>query len=130
MKTFFATLFAVAAADYHHVEYSAETSADHHIDIPTGDYWNQVDEFDAWKEIRDQHDYEERLDTEAELMIALEALREALVQIDADIDDLDDCISHNDDDISENDHGVEHNDHEIHDNDSEISDQESRVKDL
>ena len=29
--------------------------------VPTGDYWNQVDDFDAWKEIYNQEDYEQRL---------------------------------------------------------------------
>ena len=130
MKTFFATLFAVAAADYHHGEYGYDHSTDYDANVPTGDFWNQVDDFDAWREIRDQHSYEERLETEAELMVALEALREALVSIDHDIDDLDDCISHNDSDISENDDGIAANDYGIHENDSEISDQEDRIKDL
>ena len=61
-------------------------------------------------------------------MVALEALREELVHIDHDIDDLDDCISHNDEDISENDHGIAHNHEEIEDNEHEISDQEHRVE--
>ena len=82
MKTFFATLFAVATALPEVIEYPTEVSADHYNDVPTGDFWHQVDDFDAWKEIRDQHEYEERLGTEAELMVALEALREALVDID------------------------------------------------
>merc|ERR1712151_498389 len=91
--------------------------------VPTGDFWHQVDDFDAWETIWDQGSYEARLEQEAELMVALEALREDLVDLDHDIDDLNDCISDNDDHISENDHG-------IHDNDEEISDQEHRVERL
>ena len=98
--------------------------------VPTGDYWNQVDDFDAWKEIYNQADYESRLSQEADLMVALEALREALVDLDHEIDDLDDCISHNDEDISENDEGVRDNDYGIRENDEEISDQENRIERL
>ena len=96
--------------------------------VPTGDFWNQVDDFDAWEEIYNQEDYEQRLNTEADLMVALEALREALVDLDHEIDDLDDCISHNDEDISENDDGIRDNDFGIQENDEEISDQESRIE--
>ena len=46
-------------------------------------------------------------------MVALEALREALVDIDRDIDYLDSCISDNDDGISDNDAGIAANDYEI-----------------
>ena len=127
MKTFFATLFAAAAtARYETKEYPTEVSGD----VPTGDFWNQVDDFDAWKEIRDQHEYEERLDTEAELMIALEALREALVDIDRDIDDLDDCLSHCSECISENEEGVSENDAGCHENDVMCGVCEDRVRDL
>ena len=96
--------------------------------VPTGDFWNQVDDFDEWKEIYDQEAYENRLSQEADLMVALEALREALVRLDRDIDDLDDCISQNDEDISENDEGIARNDYGIDENDEEISDQESRIE--
>ena len=115
-------------ADYHDDHYDESPQDSHYGDVPTGDFWNQVDDFDAWKEIWGQSDYEQRLDSEATIMVALEALREELVHLDADIDDLDDCISHNDDDISENDEGIDHNDHGISENDAEISDQEHRVE--
>ena len=52
---------------------------DHIGAIPSGAYHDQVHEFDTCEEIWDQEDYEQRLETEAELMIALEAIREALV---------------------------------------------------
>ena len=134
MKTFCATLFAVAANALvdprQHTSYEHDAGADYHGNLPSVDFDREVHDFNPWHEIRDQEAYEERLETEAELMVALEALREALVSIDHDIDDLDSCISHNDSCISENDDGIDYNDREIHDNDSEISDQEDRVKDL
>ena len=98
--------------------------------VPTGDFWNQVDDFNEWNTIWDQSGYEERLATEADLMVALEALREALVDLDRDIDDLDDCISDNDEDISANDSCIERNDYDIQENDDEISDQENQVSRL
>ena len=134
--------------DDHHDDHHHDVHDDHHYvepqeephyedaadyvggDVPTGDFWHQVDEFNEWNEIWDQDSYEHRLEQEAELMVALEALREDLVHLDHDIDDLDDCISHNDEDISENDEGINYNDHEISDNDHEISDQESRIERL
>merc|ERR1719464_1884788 len=77
--------------DDHHEEYHYEDAeADyHHGDVPTGDFWHQVDEFNEWNVIWDQDHYEHRLEQEAELMVALEALREDLVHLDHDIDDLD-----------------------------------------
>ena len=131
MKTFFATLFAVASAvPPEHKFYPEEASGDHFNDVPTGDFWHQVDDFDAWKEIRDQHEYEERLGTEAELMVALEALREALVDIDHDIDIYEDCIEHCQDCISEHDEMVAQIEEECHDNADMCSDWEGRVRDL
>ena len=131
----------------HHTEYHDSHSEDDHYtpepvhyehdegdyahgDVPTGDFWHQVDDFDEWEEIWSQEKYEERLETEASLMVALEALREDLVDLDHDIDDLYDCISDNDSGIDENDHGIHDNDHGIEQNDDEISDQEHRVERL
>merc|ERR1712060_902564 len=118
--------------DDHHEEYHYDDAgADyHHGDVPTGDFWHQVDEFNEWNVIWDQDHYEHRLEQEAELMVALEALREDLVHLDHDIDDLDDCISHCEHDCSENDECIANNDHGISDNDHEISDQEHRVERL
>ena len=98
--------------------------------VPTGNYWDQVDDFNEWDTIWDQYSYEERLHEEADMMVALEALREALVELDSDIDDLEDCISDNDDGIKANDAGIYENDVEIEENDSEISDQEERIERL
>ena len=63
-------------------------------------------------------------------MVALEALREALVDLDRDIDDVESCISDNDDGISDNDAGIAKNDYGISENDAEISDQNDRVDSL
>ena len=60
-------------------------------------------------------------------MVALEALREDLVDLDHDIDDLYDCISDNDSDISDNQHAIAHNDEGIEANDEEIEDQQRRI---
>ena len=55
MKTFLATLAGVALAahdsNYHHVSY--EDVADYEVHVPTGDFYDQVDDFNPWVEIRD-----------------------------------------------------------------------------
>ena len=114
-------------ADYADFSYDTYSSSS---DVPTGNFWDQVDDFNAWETIWDQYSYEERLHEEADMMVALEALREALVELDSDIDSLEDCISDNDDRISENDAGIAENDRGIEENDDEISDQEERVERL
>lgn len=45
-----------------------------------------------WQTIWEQHDYEERLEIEAELMITLEALRDSTVDIENRVTDLVDCV--------------------------------------
>lgn len=50
-------------------------------------------------------------------MVALEAMREALVQLDSDIDDLKDCISDNEKEIDVNHYGIHSNNEDISDND-------------
>ena len=77
--------------------YGAGYDDEHYGNIPTGDFYWQVDDVNVWDEIWDQDDYESRLYTEAELMIVLESLRESLVDLDREIDWLDDCIHDNDD---------------------------------
>ena len=56
------------------------------------DFDRRVEEFDPCNEIWTQHDYDERLQTEAEIMIALEAIRMTLVTIDNDLHSLEICI--------------------------------------
>merc|ERR1712222_35640 len=95
----------------YHFEASHYPEDDHHDNyeyghVPTGDFDHHVYDFNEWEEIWHQDDYESRLHTEAELMVALEALREDLVELDHDIDALFDCISDNDSGISDNDSRV------------------------
>ena len=102
-------------------------------DVPTGDFWNQVDYFNEWEEIYDQEDYEERLHTEATLMIALEAMRDSLIHLDHQIDDLVDCISENDSDIDDNHYAIHDNEKGhpgIERNDDEIYHQQHRIHEL
>merc|ERR1712037_905837 len=63
-------------------------------------------------------------------MVSLEAVREALVDLDYSIDRVEDCISDNAHDIYENDHGISDNDKGIDYNDQEIDDQRYRLKRL
>lgn len=52
-----------------------------------------------------QRDYEVRINTEAEFMISLEALREAVIHLEDDVDDLEDCqkeFAHNYEHILDN----------------------------
>jgi hypothetical protein len=102
----------------------------YHGDVPSADFWGQVDDYNPWEEDLTQGDYEGRLATEAQLMVALEAIREILVDLDYEIDNLEDHISENDDRIRDNDEGIDRNDDGIAENDAEISDQEYRVKRL
>ena len=118
------------ATSYDNYYYEDTYDYDYPVTVPTGDFYGQVDDFNAWDTVFDQISYEERLNTEADMMVALEALREALVDVDRDIDDLDDCISDNDHRISDNEGRIYDNDHGIEDNDDEIEDQQKRVERL
>ena len=95
--------------------------------VPSGDFTYQVHDFNEWEEIWDQGKYEWRLQQEADLMVSLEAMREALVELDHDIDDLESCISDNNDGIDANHYGIHENDSGISDNDHEIDHQQDRV---
>lgn len=44
-----------------------------------------------WEPIWHQRDYELRVNTEAELMVGLEALRSAVIYLEKDVHDLEDC---------------------------------------
>lgn len=104
--------------DFHYPEDGAGSG-----NVPTGNFDEQVHDFNEWDEIWLQGKYEMRLDQEAKLMVSLEAIREALVDLDRDIDYLEDCIDDNDHGISDNDNGIAKNDHHISENDEEIDDQ-------
>ena len=112
--------------DYETVAYDSEVSGA----VPSGAFWDSVDDFNMWDVDMTQEGYENRINTEASMIVALEALREAMVSLDYDIENLEDCISDNDSGISDNDAGIAMNDSGIDDNDEEIDDQQYRVKRL
>ena len=64
-----------------HIEHSGE-------ELPTADFNHQVWDFNHNKEIWDQNDYEERVKVEAELMVALEALKQGVAGLSYDISHL------------------------------------------
>ena len=66
---------------------------------PVSDYEAKVENFDLWETIWDQEDYEIRLEDEADLMIALEALRENVLIIEDLLEDLWNDIGENAQDI-------------------------------
>ena len=96
----------------------------------TGNFGERVSGFDHNDEIWNQSDYEERLETEAELMVALEAIREALVSLDKDIGDLEFCIENNAEYIEDNYDHINSNDGAIAACDIEIEEQELRLERL
>ena len=110
--------------------YQMHPDDEHYGNVPDGDFYHDVHDFNVWEEIWSQAEYEERAQTEAELMIALEALREGLVDLDRDIDYLDDCIDSNDDGISDNENDIADNDHCLVDVEEEISSQQRKVRRL
>lgn len=112
--------------DVHADHYESEVYGD----VPHGDFFGSVHDFNEWDEVWTQDDYESRINTEAELMVALEALREALVDLDYEIDYLDDCIDSNEEGIDDNSYGIHHNEELIEENTAEIDDQNYQVKRL
>ena len=96
----------------------------------TGDFEVKVDDFDSNDEIWNQSDYEERLETEAELMVALEAIRGALVLLDTDIAQLENCIELGADDIGVNYESIKYNDVLVSVCDEEIEVQHGRIESL
>ena len=93
--------------DYPPVHY--EDDPHHHFDTPNPDFYEEVDRFNEWDTIWNQEDYESRLHSEAEILVSLEAMREALLYLAHDIDDVDYCVE-------DNDHGIEDNDDHIYRN--------------
>lgn len=123
MKFILATFAAAAAAfdeplDMHY------DNIEEHGHLPHGDFDYEVFDFNPWHEIWSQNEYEERVHTEAELMVSLEGLRESLVHLDHEIDDLQDCIDDNHSDIDENNDDILWNHEEITENQMELDDQQ------
>ena len=76
---------------------------------PNPNFHIEVEHFNQRDSIWSQQEYEDRIQSEAEVMVSLEALREALVIIDHDLDDLEDTIE-------ENHYGLRENSKSIHRN--------------
>ena len=95
-----------------------------------GHFEGKVDDFDSAEEIWNQADYEERLETEAELMVALEAIRAALVVLDTDITELEDCIERSADHIGENYEHITFNDSAMEINQLEVTRQQTQLESL
>jgi len=117
---------------------SAHTKENNHygfgeaVDINeyAGHFEGKVDEFNPSDEIWNQSDYEERLETEAELMVALEAIRAALVVLDTDIIELESCIEKGADHIGENYEHITFNDGSMEINTVEVTRQQTQLKSL
>ena len=84
--------------------------------MPTGDFYGEVDDFNEWNEIWSQETYEHRIATEAELMVSLEAIREIIVALDYQVDQLVDCVSDNHSDIDDHEERIYSNDEHIQHN--------------
>ena len=70
--------------------------------LPGADFNRQVYSFDENKSIWDQNDYEERVKVEAELLVALEALKSSASYLAFDVHTLEERIHINDHRIGAN----------------------------
>jgi len=70
--------------------------------LPSGDFNRRVYQFDDSRAIWDQKDYEERVKVEAEMLVALEALKESLSYAAYDVHDLGQSIQTQFERISDN----------------------------
>jgi hypothetical protein len=95
---------------YHHSHYTEpEYPLEDGEVLPGADFNAHVYHFDEAEPIWDQGDYEERVKMEADMLVALEALKETVQYLHHDIDHLDaiveyqhELIMHNEEDIFEN----------------------------
>ena len=83
---------------YRQPDYSSEYGEE----LPGADFNRQVYRFNEDHQIWDQNDYEERVKVEAEMLVALEALKGSVDYLNYDIHKIDQDIRHNDDRIGEN----------------------------
>lgn len=56
--------------------------------VPTADFNKQVYHFDENQQIFQQHEYEKRVMSEAELLVALEALKSSILLLHKDMDEV------------------------------------------
>lgn len=75
------------------MKYDREDEDDVHYysTLYENDFVPRVEKFGMYDPIWSQRDYEVRINTEAELMISLEALRAALINLEGDVYDLEYC---------------------------------------
>ena len=82
--------------DYHYFNHPGYKAADYSKEygevLPGPDFNKQVYNFNENKEIWDQNDYEERVKAEAEILVALEAMKESVMYLGYDIQGLGDGI--------------------------------------
>ena len=84
---------------YNYYSHPGYQYPDNHIthsgeELPKADFNRQVWEFDEHHEIWDQNDYEERVKVEAELLVALEALKDGVSGLSHDIHQLNQSIAY------------------------------------
>ena len=60
-----------------------------------GDYGEAIKAFKSSDALWSQEDYEERMETEAQLMVGIESIRGFLIQLDTDILLLEECVEVN-----------------------------------
>jgi len=60
--------------------------------LPGADFNKQVYNFNEAHQIWDQNDYEERVKVEAEMLVALEALKESIMYLSYDVHEIDERI--------------------------------------
>ena len=77
-------------SDYKEPDYSKAPPEN----LPGADFNKQVHDFNEDKEIWDQNDYQERVKMEAEIMVALEALKTAVSYASYDMRDIGTVIQH------------------------------------
>ena len=90
MKKFIASTLSAAMVSafrtgYDHIQYNQSADVKYNT-LPNSNYNIEVKNFNEWDPVWGQRQYEGRLETEATLMIALESLREALGDIDREIE--------------------------------------------
>ena len=76
--------------EYFHYPAHAPADYSHQYDeiLPGADFNRQVWEFDQHAAIWNQNDYTERVKMEAEILVALEALKESIVNTNHEVDNL------------------------------------------
>ena len=87
-----------------------------------GNYEEAVRAFQSSDTLWSQADYEERMETEAQLMVGIESIRGFLIQLDEDIHALESCIEVNTDEMRLSRFGISLSEQivELHEDDLEV----------